>query len=93
MKIGNYSIPDKRIPALLDDLKTMYNKFEQRDIDPVTLAPMLGHKGSKSGGFLQKIADMRAYNLIEGRGKVRVTETGRRSLYQNSTQKKRMKVS
>jgi hypothetical protein len=78
MKVGTYSIPDlyQLYPVVIDNIKTIYNKFETREIDLETLAPVLGHK-SVNGAFNNKIAAMRAYHLLEGRGKVRVTETGR----------------
>jgi hypothetical protein len=79
MNIGSYSIPDVRLnPVLVNAVKVMYNKFESKDIDYDTLASLFDHKSAKSGAFLMKIAYMKAYNLIDGRGKVRVTETGRK---------------
>lgn len=85
MKIGTYAIPDVyRLPALIQDLKTMYNKFESRDVDFDTLASIMGHKSAKSGAFTQKITNMKAYHLIDGRGKVQVTETGRKIALPNN---------
>ncbi|MCS4537255.1 MAG: hypothetical protein HYY67_00140 [Thaumarchaeota archaeon] len=79
MEIGTYSIPEPyRLPSLVNDIRTIYNKFESKEVDLDTLAPILGHKSAKSGAFTSKLASMRAYNLIDGRGKVRVTETGRK---------------
>ena len=79
MNIGSFSIPDMRLhPTPIDDVKKMYNKFEQKYVDYTTLASVLGHKSAKSGSFTAKMAVMRNYNLIDGRGEVRVTETGRK---------------
>ncbi|MDV3244427.1 MAG: hypothetical protein LYZ66_04535 [Nitrososphaerales archaeon] len=79
MKIGNYEVPDMRLhPTLTDSIKTMYNKFAQAEVDFVTLAPVLGHKTANSGSFTTKLAMMRAYRLVDGRGKARVTDTGRK---------------
>jgi len=77
--IGTYSIPDMRLhPTLVSDVKTMYSKFEQKDVDYTTLASVLGHKTARSGSFTAKMSTMRTYDLIEGRGKVHVTETGKK---------------
>ena len=79
MNIGDmFSIPDTRLPSLITDLKTMYNKFVQNEVDYATLASVWGHKNARSGTFLAKKSTMIAYGLIEGRGKVHVTETGRK---------------
>jgi hypothetical protein len=79
MNIGSYSIPDVRLqPTLVTDLRTMYGKFEQRDVDFTTLASVWGHTNARSGTFTAKKAVMITYGLIEGRGKVHVTETGRK---------------
>lgn len=79
MDIGaSYSIPDSRLRSLIPDLKTMYNKFEQNEVDFATLASVWGHKNATSGTFLAKKSTMITYGLIEGRGKVHVTEIGRK---------------
>jgi hypothetical protein len=67
----------------------MYNKFEQSEVDFTTLASVWGHKNPKSGTFLSKKAAMMTYGLIEGRGKVRVSETGRK-IAQTPPQKKEL---
>lgn len=85
MKIGKSSIPDVRLfPTLVNSVKLMYNKFESREIDYDTLATLFDHKSAKSGAFLMKISYMKAYNLIDGRGKVRVTEIGRKIVLPNN---------
>lgn len=79
MKIGKFDVPDMRLhPTLISDIKTMYSKFGQKSIDYTTLASVLGHKSARSGTFTAKMTVMRTYNLIEGRGKVCVTETGKK---------------
>lgn len=79
LKIGTYDIPDLRLhPNLVNDVKAMYLKFEQGDIDFTTLASVLGHKTARSGTFTAKMATMKTFNLVEGRGKVHVTEAGRK---------------
>jgi len=79
MEVGSYSIPEMRLfPSPIEAVKTMYNKFETKEVDYTTLASVLGHKSSRSGSFTAKTTVLRAYNLIDGRGKVHVTETGRK---------------
>ncbi|HEV2226753.1 MAG TPA: hypothetical protein VGR56_08125 [Nitrososphaerales archaeon] len=82
MKVGTYEIPDMRLnPTLTDAVKTMYNKFGEGEVDYITLAPVLGHKTSNSGSFIMKIANLRAYRLIDGRGKVKVSDIGRKMAF------------
>lgn len=79
MQIGKFEVPDMRLhPTPINDVKKMYSKFGQKDVDYTTLASVLGHKSARSGSFTSKMSAMRTYNLIDGRGKVRVTETGRK---------------
>ncbi len=79
MNIGTFTIPDTRLHSTpLEAVKTIYNKFETREVDYATLASVLGHNTPKSGAFTAKMTVMRAFNLLEGRGEVRVTETGRK---------------
>lgn len=83
MKIGRYDIPDLRLfPTLVDATKLIYDKFTSEEIsDMEMLARLLGHKSAKSGAFLSKMAALRAYGLIEGRGAVRVSDIGKKLTY------------
>ncbi len=78
-----YSIPDMRIyPELYDDVKKLYGKFGQSEVDPETVAQLWGHKSSKSSQFrVTKLGSLRAYGLIEGRGKIRVSTLGKSLTY------------
>jgi hypothetical protein len=78
LKIGNKEIPTIRLPPLLDDLKTLYEKTGVSDVDAGVIAEFLGHKSSTSGTFLTKLASMKDFGLIEGRGKLRITTIGQR---------------
>lgn len=81
MKIGDYTIPKQRLyPTLVDGVKKIYDKFGGEDTELSLIADVLGHKVT-SGGFFQKLADMRAYGVITGRGKVRVTDRGKKLTY------------
>ena len=86
MRIGRYTVPNLRLyPMLVEAVKLLYNEFSLNDIDNLdTAAKVLGHVSAKSGAFLQKVATLRAYGLLEGRGKVRVTGLGRALAYPTS---------
>lgn len=76
IRIGNFTIPLFRISSLIEPTKIVYEKYPDREVSQDALAALLGHK-SKSGGFLYKLASLRAYGLLEGRGNVRITEIGK----------------
>ncbi|MGA2385908.1 MAG: hypothetical protein ABSG33_05200 [Candidatus Bathyarchaeia archaeon] len=80
MKVGTkFEYPDWRLqPTLIDNLQKMWGKFGTNPIDDKKmLAVFLGHTGI-TGGYLSKIAAMRVYGLIVGRGFVQVSELGAR---------------
>ena len=80
MKVGTkYEYPDWRLhPTLIETLKKIYGKFGLNNItDKKMLAVFLGHT-SVTGGFLSKMAAMRVYGLITGRGYIQVSELGKR---------------
>lgn len=90
MKIGKYSIPKFRLhPTLLNEVKKTYDKFEGGDVSPSLIADLLGQKIT-SGGFLQKLADMKAYGLISGRGKLKVSDLGKKIAYPVNEEEKMM---
>ena len=82
MKVGKYSYPDWKLHTkLIETLQKMYGKFALKRIDDKNvLAKFLGHTGV-TGGFLSKMAALRAYGLITGRGYVQVTELGKRIVH------------
>ncbi len=83
LEIGDKTIPDSRLPELIGAVKTLYGKFTNSEVDHDTAASLLGHSTSRSGAYRQKIADLRSFGLIEGRGTIRVSETGRKLSYPN----------
>lgn len=78
-----WSIPDMRLyPELYDDIKKLYGKFGQSEVDLETIAQLWGHKSSKSSQFrVIKLGCLRVYGLIEGRGKIRVSTLGKNLTY------------
>lgn len=81
MKIGSEPVPDNRLPDLINAVKTIYGRFGSKEIDHETVSRRLGHTTSRSGAYRQKLADMRSFNLVEARGDVKITETGRKVSY------------
>ncbi len=66
-------------PDLFDDVKKLYGKFGQSEVDQEAVAQLWGHKSAKSSQFsFVKLGSLRDYGLIEGRGKVKVSDLGRR---------------
>ena len=84
MQIGNKSVPNTRLPELIEAVKTIYGKFGSKEIDDETVSRLLGHSTSRSGAYKQKLADLRSFGLIDPRGNVRVTERGRKVSYPNN---------
>ena len=82
MKVGTYDIPLFRLPTLVNDTKTIYDQFPTEEVkDMDTIAKLLDHKSASSGAFRQKLADMRAYGLLEGRGGIKVSELAKKLAY------------
>ena len=85
MRVGRFRVPDYRLPDLIQDTKKIYEKYGSEAVtDMDTLAMLLGHKSSKSGAFLTKLASLRAFGLVEGRGEIRVTDLGKKVTFPES---------
>jgi len=90
MKITeSWSIPKMRIyPELYDDVKKLYGKFGQDEVAQEDVAQLWGHKSAKSSQFrVTKLGSLRSYGLIEGRGKVKVSNLGKRLTYPEDEEK------
>ena len=89
MKVGKYDIPNIRLhPTLFEATKTLYEKFGSEEApDQLTVANLLGHKTDKSGAFISKLADLRAYGLITSRG-LKVTDLGKKLTYDPSDEER-----
>jgi len=81
VKVGDKSITNYRLSALIDGVKTLYGRFGFEEIDDETAARLLGHKTSRSGAYITRRADLRVFGLIEPRGAIKVTELGRKISY------------
>lgn len=80
MKVGaKYEYPDWRLhPTLIENLQKMHGRFGQNKIeDRNMLAVFLGHT-QVTGAYLSKMAALRAYGVITGRGYIQVSDLGKR---------------
>jgi len=77
--VTGWKIPRLRLyPELFDNVKKLYGKFGQSEVDQDTVAQLWGHKSAKSSQFrFVKLGALRAYGLIEGRGKIKISNLGR----------------
>lgn len=78
MRIGRYSVPPIRLyPTLIDAVRRLYNRFQDKEVSDLNeVATALNHTSAKSGAFLLKLTALRAYGLIDGRGKIHISELG-----------------
>jgi hypothetical protein len=94
MKIGNYGVPSNpfRLPKLVEDVKRIYDTYKADVIKNPNkndaLAQLLEYKSSRNGQYWNKVAAMRAFGLLEGRGDVRVSELAKHLTYGTESQKK-----
>lgn len=88
MKIGTFRIPTFRLyPNLIAYTKKIYEKFPNEETKVEYVAQLIGHKSHRSGTFLQRAADLRLYGLIEGKGKIKVSELGKKITYGHESEK------
>jgi hypothetical protein len=87
MKIGSYTIPNNRLRTLIEDAKKVYEKFPNEEVEAEFIAHTLDNSPT-SGAFKQKLADLRSYGLLEGRGKIRISELGKKVTYGHEDEKR-----
>lgn len=76
-KIGSYDYPDTQIGTLLKALEILVKTFKGETKEEGTFAKAIGHSNTKSGGYLQKVADLRRYGFME-KGRFTVTANGKK---------------
>jgi hypothetical protein len=86
MKIGKYYYPLNDLPTLVDDVKVLYDEYKRTDITREHIATKLKYS-PKSGGFGQRLADFKAYGLLDGRGDYHVTELAVKATYGTEKEK------
>ncbi len=80
-KIGNYEYPEIPVEEALESSKKIEQQFQGNPAGMSAVANALGYANERSGTFLAKLANLRRYGLIEGRGQLKVTEIGKKILF------------
>jgi hypothetical protein len=84
MKVGKYMVPDIRLPDSIQDVKKIYDRI-RNTTDTVhfrDIAVYLDYSGKSMGGaFYRRLNSLTLYGLLDGRGKMRVTELGESLAY------------
>lgn len=80
-KIGNFEYPEMRINDAIELIKTFKERLNGETNNFDALAGLWGHKSPRSGAFLQKVADLRKYGLIAGRGEIKTTPLAEAIIY------------
>lgn len=81
-KLGRLSYPEIALDKSIEDARRIYKKFGPDEIaDMNVIAGAIGLSKAKSGTFFYRMAALRAYGLIEGRGRIKVSELGKRISY------------
>jgi hypothetical protein len=82
--LGSYELPPKMpLSEAVRLSKTIAEHFKDDDFDAEALASGLGHHSVRSGTFHQKVADLKRYGAVEGRGSKLHVSTGALSIYRD----------
>ena len=77
-KLGKFTYPDVSLTEAVKDAKKIYDRFKDEAVDPSLISETIGYKG---GSFLRRLSALRKYGLITSRGKVKITDLGKRITY------------
>ena len=81
-KLGAFEYPDTSLDDAIEMAKKVAKQFKGQDIPKEALATCLGYENASSGTFGQRVADLRRYGVLEGRGKgLRASEAAKALLY------------
>lgn len=87
MRIGNETVPRYSIEEVIGDVKKLHSQYGRDDFSKADIAYTLGQSPT-SGALMQKIADMKSYGLLQGRGDSHsVTQIGEDSTFGDPTEK------
>lgn len=87
MKLGDQIIPNNTLKDLVGETKKLYDTYKRNDFNKTDIAYSLG-QSINSGALMQKIADMKVYGLLSGRGeRFVVTPLGEKATYGDPTEK------
>lgn len=73
--IGSYTYPNTGIEEAIDMARKVATTLGGEDFDRGSLAAALGYQNPTSGSFNNRMADLKRYGILEGRGSsIRITE-------------------
>lgn len=78
LKLGNYACPDVSLKESIENAKKIYDRFKDEEIDSQLASETIGYRG---GAFLARLAALRKYGLVSPRGRVAITDLGKRITY------------
>lgn len=78
MKIGNYVYPDVSLSESAKDAKKIYDRFKDEEVASQLISETIGYRG---GTFFQRLSALRKYGLVSPRGRVQITDLGKRITY------------
>lgn len=92
MNLGSFEVPEARLLACMGDTKTLYEAVGSQDINSGDVAQILGYKANTTSSFYRRLNSMTLFDLVERRGKYRVTELGKGLAYpENDETDKRLR--
>jgi hypothetical protein len=77
-KIGKYDYPDIPLTESIKDTKKIYDRFKDEAVNADLISETIGYRG---GTFLTRLASLRKYGLVTSKGKVGITELGKKITY------------
>jgi len=76
-KIQGFHLPDLDPDEAVEIANTIVNEFGSEVTDEEAFARSIGHSTSNSGAYYKKVADLRRYGILPGRG-LQATELAKR---------------
>jgi len=77
-KLGKYDYPNAALCESIEDAKKIYDRFKEEEVNSKLVSETIGYKG---GTFYHRLAALRKYGLVTQRGKVGITDLGKRITY------------
>jgi hypothetical protein len=86
-KIGAFDYPDTSVEDAIEAAKKIARQFKTGGFDRTSLSAAMGFKSANSGTFNQKLADLRRFGVLEGRGEeIRATDLAQRLAVPKTTE-------
>lgn len=92
IELGNYQIPELSLDEAIESVKLLEKNLMGKEAAKPDMAKALG-QSANSGAFFVKLADLRRYGLIVGRGdKYQTTDLARKLAYEKDQVKYQLAV-